>query len=67
MIREILSSIKEIILDYVKHRLFPVTVVVIVIFSILIRRLFVLQIIEGKEHMDNFIYKSEKRFSDFFI
>ena len=60
MIREILSSIKEIILDYVKHRLFPVTVVVIVIFSILIRRLFVLQIIEGQEHMDNFIYKSEK-------
>ncbi len=60
MIREILSSIKEIILDYVKHRLFPVTVVVIVIFSILIRRLFVLQIIEGEEHMENFIYKSEK-------
>ena len=60
MIREILSSIKEIILDYVKHRLFPVTVVVIVLFSILIRRLFVLQIIEGEEHMDNFIYKSEK-------
>ena len=60
MIREILSSIKEIILDYIKHRLFPVTVVVIVIFSILIRRLFVLQIIEGQEHMDNFIYKSEK-------
>lgn len=60
MIREILSSIKEIILDYVKHRLFPVTVVVIVIFSILIRRLFILQIIEGEEHMDNFIYKSEK-------
>ena len=60
MIREILSSIKEIILDYIKHRLFPVTVVIIVIFSILIRRLFILQIIEGEEHMDNFIYKSEK-------
>lgn len=60
MIREILTSIKEIILDYIRHRLFPVTVVVIVLFSILVRRLFELQIIEGEEHMENFIYKSEK-------
>ena len=56
MIREILHSIKEIILDYVKHRLFPITVLVIVLFFILVRRLFVLQIIEGEEHMENFIY-----------
>ena len=60
MLREILSSIKEIVLDYVKHRLFPVTVVILVLFSMLVRRLFVLQIVEGKEHMDNFIYKTEK-------
>ena len=60
VLKEILSSIKEILLDYVKHRLFPVTVVVIILFAILVRRLFVLQIIEGKEHMDNFKYKSEK-------
>ncbi len=60
MIWEILSSIKEIVLDYVKHRLFPFTVVVIVLFSILVHRLFQLQIVEGEEHMDNFIYKSEK-------
>lgn len=57
---EILSSLKEVIFEYVKHRLFPVTVVIIILFSILVRRLFVLQIIEGQEHMDNFIYKSEK-------
>ncbi|MDD6327505.1 MAG: penicillin-binding transpeptidase domain-containing protein [Eubacteriales bacterium] len=60
MIFEILNSIKEVIVDYVKHRLFPVTVVFVVLFSILIRRLFVLQIVEGQDHMDNFIYKSEK-------
>ncbi|MBO5424726.1 MAG: hypothetical protein J6A25_04360, partial [Lachnospiraceae bacterium] len=60
MIREILESIKEIILDYVKHRLFPVTVVIIVLFSILINRLFTLQIKEGEEHLNNFIYKSKK-------
>lgn len=60
MIREILHSIKEIILDYVKHRLFPITVLVLVLFFILVRRLFVLQIVEGEEHMENFIYTAEK-------
>lgn len=60
MLREILASIKEIILDYIKSRLFPITVLVIVLFSILVHRLFVLQIKEGQEHMDNFTYKSEK-------
>lgn len=60
MIFEILTSIKEMIVDYVKHRLFPVTVVFVVLFSILVRRLFILQIVEGQDHMDNFIYKSEK-------
>ena len=51
MLREILQSIKEIIVDYVKSRLFPVTVVVLVLFSILVHQLFVLQIKEGEEHM----------------
>ena len=58
--KEIFLSVMEIILDYVKHRLFPLTVVFVVLFSILIHRLFVLQIVEGKEHLDNFVYKSEK-------
>lgn len=60
MLREILQSIKEIIVDYVKSRLFPITVVILVLFSILIRQLFILQIQEGKEHMENFVYKSKK-------
>lgn len=60
MIDEILSSIKEIILDHVKHRIFPVTVLIVVLFCVLIRQLFILQIREGEEHMENFIYKSEK-------
>lgn len=60
ILREIFISIKEIILDFVKHRLFPVTVLVIVMFFILVRRLFALQIVEGQEHMENFIYKTEK-------
>ena len=60
MIREILSSIKEIIAEHVKHRLFPLTVLVFVMFFVLINRLFTLQIVEGEEHMENFIYKSKK-------
>lgn len=63
MLREILSSIKEIIVDYVKSRLFPVTVVVLVLFSILVHQLFVLQIKEGSEHAENFVYKSKKTLS----
>ncbi len=60
MLREILQSIKEIILDYIKSRLFPITVVIVVLFSILVHQLFVLQIKEGEEHMENFVYKSKK-------
>lgn len=60
IILEILNSIKEIILDYVKHRLFPITVLIVVMFFILVRRLFVLQIIEGDKHVENFTYKSQK-------
>lgn len=63
MLREILHSIKELIVDYVKSRLFPITVVVIVLFSILVHQLFVLQIREGEEHMENFVYKSKKTLS----
>ncbi len=59
-LKEMFFSICEIVLDYMKHRLFPVTVVFVLLFSILIRRLFVLQIVEGREHMENFVYKSEK-------
>jgi penicillin-binding protein 2 len=62
-LKEILSSIKEIILEHVKHRLFPVTIIMIALFCVLVRQLFILQIEEGEEHMDNFIYKSERTLS----
>lgn len=60
MIWEILRSIKDTILDYVKHRLFPITVMLIVMFGLLVKQLFTLQIIEGEKHMENFTYKSKK-------
>ncbi len=60
MIWEIIQSIKETILDYIKHRLFPITVIIIVMFILLVKQLFTLQIVEGQKHMENFTYKSKK-------
>jgi len=60
MIWEILQSIKETILDYIKHRLFPITVLIIVMFVMMVKQLFTLQIVEGEKHMENFTYKSKK-------
>ena len=60
MIWEILQSIKETILDYIKHRLFPITVVILVMFALLVKQLFTLQIVEGEKHIENFTYKSKK-------
>lgn len=58
--REMLASLKELILEYVKNRLFPVTIIVIGLFAILVRQLFMLQIVDGEEHMQSFMYKAEK-------
>ncbi len=44
----------------IKSRLLPVAVVFIVLFSILIHRIFVLQIVEGEQYVENLIYKTEK-------
>lgn len=60
MIWEILQSIKETVLDYIKHRLFPITVIIVVMFVLLVKQLFTLQIVEGEKHMENFTYKSKK-------
>ncbi len=60
MIKDLLRAIKEFIIEYISHRLFIVSAVFIVLFSILIVRLFRLQIIEGQEHLENFTYKSKK-------
>lgn len=60
MIKELLSAIKEYIIEYVSHRLFILSVVMFILFSLLVARLFKLQIIEGEEHLNNFTYKSKK-------
>lgn len=60
MIKELLQAIKEYIIEYVTHRLFPVSVILLIFFSLLVARLFKLQIVEGAEHLNNFTYKSKK-------
>ncbi len=60
MLRNLFDSLKEIVIEYVKHRLFVFSVVIVVLFGLLIYRLFTLQIIEGEEHLENFNYKSER-------
>lgn len=60
MLKDFLIALKEYIIEYVSHRLFILSVLFFVLFSILIGRLFVLQILEGEEHMNNFTGKSKK-------
>ncbi|MDO4169185.1 MAG: penicillin-binding transpeptidase domain-containing protein [Lachnospiraceae bacterium] len=53
--------LKEKILDFLdQHRLLVLMVFSFILFFILICRLFVLQIIQGEEHLANFTYKIQK-------
>ena len=51
---------KEMIAKVVTSRLFFLIVIFCILFSILVHRLFILQIVEGEEHLENFEYKSLK-------
>lgn len=63
MIKEIFKDIKDTIIEHVKHRLFILTLIVIVLFGILVYRLFDLQIVNGEYYQDSFTYKSVKTVS----
>ena len=58
--KDLFAHIKEIVREYVTHRLFVLSLVMVVLFSMLFYRLFVLQIVEGEEHLANFTYKIER-------
>ena len=60
MFKEFFNLIKESIIEHIKHRLFVVTVLFLVLFGILIYRLFDLQIVNGKKYQESFTYKSVK-------
>lgn len=55
-----LKRIKEGFFTLILNRLFLFFLAVCVLFSILAVRLFKLQIIDGEEHLDNFVLKSKK-------
>lgn len=57
---DLILAIKEWFHDYVTHRLFPLSLFFLILFGILILRLFNLQIVEGQEHLNNFTYRSER-------
>ena len=60
LLKDFLLSFKEIALDYLKSRVFPVTLILIVLFITLINRLFTLQIEQGEQFSESFEVKSEK-------
>ena len=60
MIKELFGAIKDFLKEYTKHRLFPLTIIFLILFGVLVHRLFVLQIVDGQEYLDNFIYGQER-------
>lgn len=63
MIKDFFNMIKENIAEHVKHRLFVVTLLVLILFGVLVYRLFNLQIINGEKYQESFTYKSVKTVS----
>ena len=60
MIRELFGAIRDFLKEYMGHRLFPLTIIFIILFGVLVYRLFLLQIVDGQEYLDNFTYKQER-------
>lgn len=60
MVRDFLIDLRDATIHFVSHRLFILFVFFLGLFGIIIHRLFVLQIVEGQEHLDNFTLKSQK-------
>ena len=55
-----LTKIKKQIMELFSNRLVIVGALAMLLFVIIIYRLFVLQIVQGEEHQSNFNYKVEK-------
>ena len=60
LLKDFFISLKELTFEYIRSRLFPVTVFLIILFVLLINRLFTLQIEQGEQYSKSFEYKSEK-------
>lgn len=55
------DSIKEYVIAFFKSRLFVLTAVIMILFGILLQRVFVLQIVNGEEYLNNYVLKIEKQ------
>ena len=60
LIKDFLIALKEVTLEYLKSRIFPVTVVIILLFCALVGRLFKLQIKQGNQYTETIDVRSEK-------
>ncbi|MBR6403228.1 MAG: hypothetical protein IKS48_07570 [Eubacterium sp.] len=60
LFKDLYISFKEITLEYIKSRVFPVTLLIIVLFITIINRLFTLQIEQGEDYLKSFEVRSEK-------
>ncbi len=57
------TAIKSFVKDFFTNRLNVICILLMILFAGLIYRLFILQIVEGEEHLANFNYKIEKTIS----
>lgn len=55
------DSIKDFFIHFFKSRLFVLSVAMMILFGILLQRVFVLQIVNGEEYLDNYTLKIEKQ------
>ena len=60
LFKEFLIYVKELFLEYIKSRIFPVTVLFFVLSFILVFRLFNLQIRQGETYTDDLVVRTEK-------
>ncbi len=60
LVKEFLENLKNILMDYLKSRIFPVTLIMLLMFFALGRRLFVLQIKNGDSYEFNFTETTER-------
>lgn len=57
------TAIDSFIKDFLTNRLNVICILLMILFGVLVYRLFVLQIVEGEDHLANFNYKVEKTIS----
>lgn len=55
------DTVKEFLSNFFKSRLFVLSVVMLCLFGVLIQRVFMLQIVNGEEYLNNYKLKIEKR------